>query len=764
MCKQPRKTNKKFAISLYLCYLCHMKRLRLLILYLCLASAQVTFSQRACLQKLSSQLRHYALENQTSSMARQKLATRTTTTFIKIEGDGERILQEKGCQVLAKWGNIYIASVPLSQITPLSWLPEVKRMEANSYKKCLMDSAIYQVNAIPVYEGLSLPAAYTGKGVVMGIMDIGFDYTNPNFYNYQMDQYRIKAVWDQLSKDTIGCPLPVGREYTNQEELLAQGCSTDGELQYHGSHTLGIAAGSGSEGIPSNVPGKYHGIAYDSDICLVANATTENMSLIDPSQQDKFTYAMDALGFKYIFDYADKVGKPCVISFSEGSDQDFHGYDILYNEVLDSLTSKPGHILVTSAGNNGNEWNYLHKPIGKESAGCFVKNRSDYIQHTVKSRETFSLKTNIYENQGTSPTSILVTSAQVTEAHDSTWTKEISIGDDTYTLTIAAYPSCYNPQDICYDWMIKSVNRHIGETTLISYQVVGKDADVEMYRTTGEMYANDCDPTLADGDNTHSINSPACAESMITVGATVNRTSFTNVDGQVLNVINTPQGSQCDYSSIGPTFDGRIKPDVMAPGANVIASYNHFNGEKYKNSWDVEHFQYQGHTYAWNNMTGTSMSSPIVGGAIALWLQANPNLTRDDVKRIISKTSRPLDAQLQISNNQWGYGEIDVYRGLLSVLQLDGIKEISTHQPRQARMSIHNGELSIIFDENATQDFSIHIFTIGGIKVMSRRLKQGSDRYAIDVKQLPRGIYAIQLTGSKEITGSMLLEKHTPHN
>ena len=725
----------------------------------CIASSQATFAQRACLQKLSSQLRYYALENATSNMARQKLGTRHTTSFIKIEGDGERLLQEKGCQVWARWGNIYIASIPLSQITPLSWLPEVKRMEANSYKKCLMDSAIYQTNAIPAYEGLSLPSPYTGKGVVMGIMDIGFDYTNPNFYNYQMDQYRIKAVWDQLSKDTIGSQLPVGRDYTSQEALLSLGCSTDGELQFHGSHTLGTAAGSGSEGIPSNVPGKYHGIAYDSDICLVANATTENMSLIDPSQLDKFTYAMDALGFKYIFDYADKVGKPCVISFSEGSDQDFHGYDILYNEVLDSLTSKPGHILVTSAGNNGNEWNYLHKQTGKESAGCFVKSSGDYIQHTVKAKEAFSFKTNFYGNQGEAPTSIIVSSSQVTEAPDSTLTKEIAIGEEAYTLTIAAYPSCYNPQDICYDWMIKSANRHIGNTYPISYQITGKDADVEMFRTSGEMYASDYDPSLADGDNTHSINSPACAESMITVGATVNRTSFTNVDGLVLNAVLSPRGSLSDYSSIGPTFDGRIKPDVMAPGTNVIASYNHFNGEKYKNSWDVEHFQYQGHTYAWNAMMGTSMSSPIVGGAIALWLQANPLLTRDDVKRIISKTSRPLDSFSEVPNNQWGYGEIDIYRGLLSVLQLDGIKEISTHQPHQAQMSINNGELSIILDKNATQDFTVHIFTIGGVKMLSRKLIHGRDRYAIDLKHLSRGIYAIQLTGSKEITGSMLLER-----
>ena len=743
-----------------LSYLCHMKKLTLLILFTLTAYFPKAFSQRACLQKLSSKLRFQVLEDEQSAMMKLRQPTTYTTAFIKIDGDGEQKLQEKGCHIWARWGNTYIASIPMNQIRPLTWLPEVKRIEANSAKKCLMDSAVLLVNATPVYEGLSLPSPYTGKGVVMGIMDIGFDYTNPNFYNYQQDQYRIKAVWDQLSKDTLNSQLPVGRDFTSQEELLALGCSTDGYEQSHGTHTLGSAAGCGSEGVPSNCPGKYHGMAYDSDICLVANATTENMAFIDPNQLDKYTYAMDALGFKYIFDYADKVGKPCVISFSEGSDQDFHGYDILYNEILDSLTSKPGRIIVTSAGNNGNQWNYLHKPTGKESAGCFVNSTNYYVQHTAKSKQPFTLRTGFYVNKEKTPTFIDIPTSWVLEAQDSTLSKEVCIADKNYQLTISAYPSCYNSEDVCYDWIVKSLsNERIGKLQQISYQIRGDQADVELYRCSGYMYTSDYDPTLADGDNTHCINSPACAESMITVGATVNRTSFTNANGLTLNVIDTPQGSQSDYSSIGPTFDGRIKPDVMAPGTNVISSYNHFNGEKYTNSWDVEHFRYQGHTYAWNAMMGTSMSAPIVGGAIALWLQANPNLTREDVMNIIKKTSRPLDSFSPIPNNNWGYGEIDVYRGLLSILQLDGIQEISTHLPKKAQISFQHGILTISFDEETQKDFTVSVYTTAGIKVLKQTFTSGRKSYTLNTQNLQKGIYAIQLTGNKDITGSALLQR-----
>lgn len=57
-------------------------------------------------------------------------------------------------------------------------------------------------------------------------------------------------------------------------------------------------------------------MACDADLVLVDNAA-DNASLIDPKDYYKFTYATDALGFKYIFDYAERMHQPCVINFSE---------------------------------------------------------------------------------------------------------------------------------------------------------------------------------------------------------------------------------------------------------------------------------------------------------------------------------------------------------------------------------------------------------------------------------------------------------------
>ncbi len=750
-----------------------MKRIiNILLVYILFA--QGLFAQEANLSKLSPMLRRYVLQQRantrlqlTSSYAKSteaKGSVPLTTAFIKLKGDGSEILKNAHCHVYANWDDIYIATLPMNQIANLSLQPQVQRIEANEGNSCTMDQAVNNANAQPAYDGLSLPQAYTGKGVVMGIMDIGFDLTHPNFFSTDLSEYRIKAFWDQISSDTLQSTLPVGRDYTEQEALLNLGCSWDGHQQNHGSHTLGIAAGSGSEGTPSEAPGTYHGIAYDSDICLVANATSENQKLIAESQLPKFTYAMDALGFKYIFDYADKVGKPCVISFSEGARQGFDGEDILYGEALARLTEAPGHIIVSSAGNNGWTPYYMYKDIGRESAGFFVSNNRYYVYHVAKSKDNFTMRTSFYVNKELSE-SIEVNTAEVFAAPDSTWTQEVKVNGKTFILTIGAYPSCYDKKDICFDWVVQSNNSQdtsIGGEPQISYEVIGEGAEVAVYHGSGNMRSSNINPSLFDADCTHSINSPSCFESVICVGATVNRSYATNIKGNKLNEINAPAGSFATYSSIGPTFDGRIKPDVVAPGTNIISSNNssYIASLSDVSDWEVRRFDYNGKTFGWYNNAGTSMASPIVGGTVALWLQANPSLTRQDVMNIIAKTSIPLDDTSVVPNNKWGYGRIDVYHGLLAALQLDGIKEISLHQPHKA--SIHmskDGFATVELDEAASSDFAVSVYSIGGIKLKTEHLYRGKKSYRIDFTQLSTGIYALQVTGNKSITGSTLIRK-----
>ena len=276
-------------------------------------------------------------------------------------------------------------------------------------------------------------------------MDVGFDLTHPNFYSADTTQYRIRKFWDMVTQDTVGSGLYVGRDYEGRENLLALGHSRDGLDMTHGTYTTGIAAGCG-------VGSPYRGMAPEADLCLVANAVTDDIVYIDSADYYKYTFATDALGFKYLFDYAKSVGKPCVASFSEGSVQDFRGYDQLYYEMLDSLVG-PGRILVAAAGNNGAVKSWFRKPVGEVSAGTFISKSGSDMMLTFKSAQDFQLRFVTYSPANDT---LLIRLSDVLSQEDSLLTSVLHKDDYQLTVTTEAYTSCYHADEICYDVTLRT--------------------------------------------------------------------------------------------------------------------------------------------------------------------------------------------------------------------------------------------------------------------------------------------------------------------
>ena len=145
------------------------------------------------------------------------------------------------------------------------------------------------------YTGEGLSQSYTGRGVVVGVQDIGFDLTHPNFlfswYEPVSYQSIMGSVVAWYYRFNIICRFAI---IVGRDALLKLEHPIDGETQTHGTHTAGIAAGSGAE--RKGVVSPYRGMACDADLVLVDNAA-DNASLIDPKDYYKFTYATDALGF-----------------------------------------------------------------------------------------------------------------------------------------------------------------------------------------------------------------------------------------------------------------------------------------------------------------------------------------------------------------------------------------------------------------------------------------------------------------------------------
>ena len=642
---------------------------RLIVFLLFIFTSLGIIAQRPRYEKMSPFVREaMATALATKQLTRSQSDDRLLTAFVRIDGNSAEVLRQYGCKELARVGDISIAAIPLSSLGALSCGRQVKRIETGRRCSIQMDTTRLVVNAEKVYTGEGLSQSYTGHGVVVGVQDIGFDLTHPNFYSADMSRYRIKALWDQLSRDTIGSTLYVGRDYVGRDALLKLGHPIDGETQTHGTHTAGIAAGSGAEG--NGVVSPYRGMACDADLVLVDNAA-DNASLIDPKDYYKFTYATDALGFKYIFDYAERMHQPCVINFSEGSSQDFHGYDQLYYELLAKLIG-PGRIIVSSAGNDGARNSYIHKNIGIERAGAFIMGNEKRFSCTVKSKQTFTFRVSVYDNIS-SPQIVDISTVNVCNAQDSLLTDSLLVGGKKYIWRVLAYPNSYDARETAYDFQLSSPSK-LGDSPQVSLQVMSRDADIELYRMSGYMFPHSLDPVLDAGDCRYTIFSPSSSPDVICVGSTSYRTQFVNYLGEKKVYDSGQKGIRSSFSAMGPTLDGRIKPDVMAPGQNIISSYSTFfiNNPKNVNASvksDVRHFEYNGRTYAWNANAGTSMSAPVVTGAIALWLQADPTLTPADCLEIFAKTCTHYDTSLSYPNNLYGYGQIDVAAGLREVLR-----------------------------------------------------------------------------------------------
>ena len=687
---------------------------------------------------------------------------RKVCAFVKLSsGAGETALADNGCVVIARIGDIFIADVPVAQLVSMVSDRRIARVEAERSNELHLDSAAYFANMPQVRAACQLPKPFTGRGVVVGLMDVGFDLTHPTFFDSTGNHSRISRFWDQLSVDTIGSGMYVGAEYTTEHDILSYAHSRDALIKWHGTHTLGIAAGNGAGT-------QYVGMAPESDICLVSNAVTGDEELIGDENLYKYTTATDVLGFKYIFDYAESQGKPCVVSFSEGSRQDLRGDDALYYEALEGLVGE-GRILVASAGNEGDTRNYVYKPASRHSAGTFVFS-DRYALATVKGHGDFTMRTTIYDMYGFESVSkhvtadgttavICVNTSQLTAAPDSMLSDTLIIGSDIYIQTLQAYPSCYNHDELAVDIRIDAT-QDIDGPHRVSLEMVGDNVATELFKQHGNLGRSSTNPDINDGDETHGIMSPGSAPCVICVGGMSCRPVFYNDRGEKQLLYWGESGMRGSYSSVGPTFDGRMKPDVMAIGANVISAMSSYYMEKNpdKTEWVVGRQIFGGREYGWSSDSGTSMSAPVVAGIIALWLQANPKLSPEDVRNILAETCHPCGDYGDDTPVYCGYGAIDAYAGLLKVLGMTGVEGLSCNNPKGMSIVMEHGKRLIVeFCESCRADWHIAVYATDGKRLLSAVQPAGNNRYEIDLSSLKRGVYAVQIdTGNKATTGSSL--------
>ena len=574
-----------------------------------------------------------------------------------------------------------------------------------------------------VQAGAGLPKAYTGKGVLIGITDWGFDYTHINYNNNSSTNRRLLRAWDQFK---LSGPAPTGFDYgtvfVNRDELLEAQCDTFGLYGYatHGTHVAGIAAGRG-------VDGNYTGQAPNANLIFASFK-------LNPASW------LDAVA--WMKDVAKEEGKRLVINNSWGM------YTLgpidgtsLASQAINNL-SDSGIVFVTSGGNCGDDLFHLSK--------TFTAGTPD----TLRSIAKYYGNTEIGQGLiiwGEPGKSFKASFAMVND-NDSVCFRWVNTADGSFLLDSALNAGTDQlPFDIVVEQANPFNNRpHIqinvakNANYSIHLAITADEGTVHSWNMTnlangagnmGAEFSRSYYPNYTRGDNEYGIGEPACAESCITVAAHAADRFLSN---------RVEPGMLCTFSSHGPVIDGRRKPDVSAPGGSVCSSISSFTTERYN---IVMSYTYKGRTYSWAQMSGTSMSSPAVTGIVALILEANPDLTPRQIREIITSTARndtitgPLHERDSISD-VWGWGKADALKAVneaLARVDIHNANETWFAKSLQLYPNPANDHVTVLTGRHTTE--SVAVYSIEGRCVMTAEVVMEG---TLDVSSLPHGVYIVK--------------------
>ena len=557
--------------------------------------------------------------------------------IVKYSGTLERV-RTRAVYVTELTGGYAIIQIKESQIKELAAFPEVEFIEKPKSLYFQIEngrrvSCIDEVQAAPFFssigqEGLednqqkkqSFPLL--GKEVLIGIVDSGIDYENPDFRNAD-GTTRILALWDQTLQN--GKPpqgYHIGTEFTSEQinEALRMEVREERyrivpsrDTGGHGTAVAGIAAGNGR----GSKNGKYRGAAPEAGLLIVKMGGAGETGFPRTTQLMR--------GVDYIVRKAEELKKPVAINISFGNTYGSHDGTSLLERYLNTVSERWKNVICVGSGNEGT--------TAGHAAGEYRKGMMTEVQLAVQQREkSFSLQ--IWKSY---VDEVAITIVDPSGNHsgrleEKEGTQRIQIGE-TELLVYYGEPKPYSiRQEIYISFLPRNefVTAGVWKIQMMPGQVV--DKLWQMWLPV--QNALNIGTAFLKPDSSTTLTIPSTASLVITVAA-YNALTF----------------SYADFSGRGPTQrsegENATKPDLAAPGVRVMAPV-------------------AGGGYA--EFTGTSFATPFVTGSAALLMEwgivkgNDPYLYGEKVKAYLRRGARQIPGYERWPNGKLGYGEDVIIR------------------------------------------------------------------------------------------------------
>ena len=514
-----------------------------------------------------------------------------------------------------------------------------------------------------------------GAGVLIGIVDVqGFDFSHPDFLAEGGRETRFVRIWDQgrADDDPRKRPAPAGFGYGAE--------ITD-------AHMNAALAGSGSFGLPahllepqSQMAVSSHGthvagiVAGNRGICRRSPVAAVLLSLPGEDMDRRGSFydsTRIAHAVDYLFGLGEQMNLPVSINVSLGTNGHAHDASSTINRWIDSQLARGGRSVCVAAGNAGQE--------AAEQPGDF-----GYIMGRIHS-------------SGRLPNANLTRNLE--------W---IVVGDGIADLSENEMEIWYSPQDRFAIEIVSPDGERIGPVEpgeLVENQKLGSGTFVSIYNelyhpANGDNYAAIyLSPFFSDqgvvgvrgGTWTVRIHSREVRDgrfhawierddprrfgpvggregwsfpSFFSAASNVDNSSVSTLAcGQnIISVANLDSDRERINitSSQGPTRDGRSKPEICAPGTDIVSA----NG-------------FAGADALWVSMSGTSMASPYVAGVAGLMLSADRRLTAAQIAGIMRRTAVPLPGDDFSWRDDAGFGRIGPDACLAEVAQVYKLTDIT---------------------------------------------------------------------------------------